>query len=359
MPTSSEALNAELEASLLRELAYRWRSINRHCFRDAMVPPVFGLVDSQSLLGRWHRDSRSMELARSFVMDRPWTEVVEVLKHEMAHQYVHEILQVHDETAHGPAFRQICERHGIDARASGRPEQQGEPQEKRLLAKVRGLLALAQSSNQHEAESAAAMAQRLMLKHNLALANDEARQNYGFRQLGEPSGRVAEHIHLLAGIVAEHYFVEAIWVPAYRPLAAKRGNVLEICGRRENLELADYVWSYLLSTGERLWSEHKRQHGIAKNRDRRSFLAGLMEGFSARLAREREHNQERGLVWVGDPALQRYYRRRHPHVRGVRLRGHGPSQPRQHGRDAGSQIVIRQGVRQGASQQTRALPPKR
>ena len=41
--------------------------------------------------------------------------MVEVLKHEMAHQYAHEILGARDESAHGEAFRTVCQRLGIDA----------------------------------------------------------------------------------------------------------------------------------------------------------------------------------------------------------------------------------------------------
>src|SRR5690606_4910046 len=114
-----------------------------------------------------------------------------------------------------------------------------------------------------------------------------------------------------------HFFVEAIWVPVYRPLEGKRGSVLEICGAPENVEIAEYVHGYLLTTAERLWREHKTRHGIRLDRDRRTFLAGVMTGMRDKLSREAKKSEEAGLVWVADGDLTRYFRKRHPYVRNV------------------------------------------
>jgi hypothetical protein len=225
----------------------------------------------------------------------------------------------------------------------------------RLAKRVTDLLALAQSPNQNEAETAAALAQRLMLKHNLELIEQAGRQHYGYLQLGQPKGRVQESEHLLAAILAEHFFVEAIWVSAYRPHDGKRGNVLEICGTRENLDIARYVHGFMGQTAERLWRQHKKQHQIAGNRDRRRFLSGVMEGFHERLRREKQRDEQRGLVWVGDADLRRYHRRRHPYIRHVRLGGHAGGQARAQGRAAGEQIVLHRGMRHPSE----AKPPRR
>lgn len=357
-------LDAELEGALLRELMRTWHELNRAHFKGGMRAPVLRLSaggdgDAGQTLGRWRLEHRTIELSRGLVLEQPWGATVEVLKHEMAHQYVHEVLRATDETAHGPAFQQVCVRLGIDAAASGMPEVD-DPRRARLRQRVEGLLALANSPNRHEAENAAALAQRLILKHNIALSELPERRRYGYRHLGQPKGRHAEAEHILAAILAEHFFVEAIWVPAYRPREGKRGNVLEISGTPENLEMAAYVYDFLLQTGERLWRRHKREHDIQRNRDRRRFVAGVMEGFLDRLATEKRKNTEKGLVWVGDADLHRYYRRRHPHVRSVRLRGHGLDPTRARGRQAGRNIVLRRGVGEGEAQNRgRALPAGR
>lgn len=353
-------LDAQLEASLLRELSRRWGDYNRCYFRGGLRRPVLALTEGRDVLGQWDRRHRRIVLSRPFVMSASWGDVLEVLKHEMAHQYTHEVLGATDETAHGPAFRGVCERMGIDAAAAGLPGARSDDDDRmRLLQRVSNLLALAESSNRHEAENAAAAAQKLMLRHNIELCSRAERRRYAFRYLGEPKGRRQESEHILAAILAEHFFVEAIWVAGYRPADGKRGSVLELSGTPENLEIACYVHGFLEQTAERLWKEHKSQHGIHKNRERRTYIAGVMEGFAERLGKEKARAAERGLVWVGDADLQGYYRARHPHVRAVRVQGHGFSQARADGRSAGRGIVLHKGVKGSANgAKPRALPSK-
>src|SRR6185503_16763029 len=254
------------------------------------------ISDNARCLGQWDPSRRRIDMARSLFVKEPWGTVLEVLKHEMAHQYVHEILGRVDEPSHGPAFREVCERLGIDARAAGVPAgaptetERGREQHVKVLERIAQLLALAQSSNVHEAQAATSLAQKLMLKYNVESAALGTRGGYEFRHLGVPSGRVSESERLLSIILGQHFFVEVIWVPVYRPLQKKRGHVLEICGTRPNLEMASYVHAFLLRSAEHLWDEHKRAHGIKSNRDRRTYLAGVMDGFREKLQAESKHH---------------------------------------------------------------------
>ena len=199
-----------------------------------------------------------------------------------------------------------------------------------------------------------------MRKHNIELFAQGSRHSYDFRQLGLPKGRVQEHEHILAAILADHFFVEAIWVPGYRPTDGKRGNVLEICGTPENLETASYAHAFLTGTADQLWKQHQREAGIRSNRDRRGFLAGVMEGFRERLNEEKRRSEQRGMVWVGDADLTGYHRARHPYIRSVRLQGNRFSTARTEGRAAGRNIVLHRGVGAGTGGRAgRALPAKR
>jgi hypothetical protein len=352
---------ARLETLLVRELALEYAHVNRTYFRGALVSPQIALVPSRAHLGRWFHETRTLEISRPFVLEQSWGAVVEVLKHEIAHQYVHEILGETAESAHGPAFRATCARLGIDAAATGVPEAGASPAKERLVEKIARLLALAESPNRHEAEAAAAQAQRLMLKHNLDVQRD--RRGYAFRHVGRPTGRVIESERLLAMILGKHFFVEVIWVPVYRPLEGKRGSVLEVCGTQANLEIAEYVHQFLTHTAERLWSDHKRAKTIRGNRDRRTYLAGVMAGFAEKLARQAKRHEEEGLVWVKDADLEHFLRARHPHIRNVRSVGTRRNEAFTHGRTAGHGIVIHRGVTGGAEPQPekiqgRLLPPR-
>jgi len=144
-------------------------------------------------------------------------------------------------------------------------------------------------------------------------------------------------------------------VPVYRPLEGKMGSVLEICGSPPNLEMAEYVHTFLAHTSERLWLEHKTAAQIRADRDRRVFLAGVMTGFREKLQGQTREHQEQGLVWVGDAALQDFYRRRHPYIRHTRHQGQQRNAAWSHGREAGREIVIHRPVEAASSSHGRLL----
>lgn len=355
-------LSAALEAALLHELREQYRLLASAHFKATLTLPQLELVPSRARLGRWVATTRTIELSRPLVLEQPWGVVVEVLKHEMAHQYVREVLGEREETAHGPRFRAVCERLGIDGAATGMPDAPS-PEKSEVARKVgeriARLLALAESPNVHEAEAAMAAAQKLLLKHNIELRDARTAQGYVWRHLGAPTGRTTEAERVLSLLLGKHFFVEAIWIPVYRPREGKRGSVLEICGTAENVEIAEYVHGYLVSTAERLWREHKVKLGIRGDRDRRTFLAGVMTGMSEKLAREAKKSEEAGLVWVADGDLAKYFKKRHPYVRHVRYAGQRRSEAYAHGREAGQKIVIHKGMRDRPTERGLALPPRR
>jgi hypothetical protein len=356
-PMHSE-LTALLEAAVMRELHATWRQINETYFRGALSAPTLELVAARTTLGRWVPATRTVEISRPLVVERPWGVVVEVLKHEMTHQYVHEVLGETSQTPHGSAFRQACERLGVDARAAGVPTSSHEGPDDKIVDRIARLLALAESPNQNEAEAAMAAAQRLMLKHNLEAVRRRTVRDYGFAHLGRPTGRVSEHERVVAMILGKHFFVEAIWIPVYRPMEGKRGSVLEICGVRANLSIAEYVHGFLHETAQRLWREHKRARGIGSDRERRAYLAGVMTGFADKLGSQDVKSRNEGLVWVRDADLSGYFRRRHPQVRHVRHPGQRRTDAWARGREAGRTIVLHRPIQSNVGSRGRLLTGK-
>ena len=340
--SGDEAMSAAVEATLLRELAHAWQGMNAEHFHQGMRPPVMELSDRVRALGSWQRSSRTIALSRRMVRQAPWSSVLEVLKHEMAHQYVDEVLQVHDETPHGMAFRRTCARLAIDPAASGMPAATGdEGPPPRVVRRVRALLALAESPNVHEAQAAAQAARRLMLRHNLDQLSDEGAgpRRYGFRQVGAVLSRRGLHHKLLAGILLDHFFVSAVWINAVDGKTGASGRSLELSGAPENLTVAAWAHDYLLQTAERLWTRHRARPGVT-GRDRRGYLAGVMLGFREKLDAQKQRSAAEGLVWVGDGGLDDYVSRRHPRLRAsraARLRDDGALSA---GRRDGRQIQL-------------------
>lgn len=333
---------AAVEAALLRALRDAWHQQDQLRFGGRLRAPTFRLVDG-ARLGLWDAARREIALQRAMVRTRPWGVVIEVLKHEMAHQYVSEVLGVREEGPHGPRFRETCARFGIDARAAGEPSAD-EGVEDRVVRRIQKLLALAGSPNRHEAEAAAAAAQALLLRHNLDVDATRAAARVEWRHLGRPAARLQQADRLLAAILGRHFFVEVIWVPVWDGATGVQGQVIEVVGAPENVAMAGYVHDFLRRTAATLW---EGLVGARPRGGRRAFLAGVMRGFWDRLEAQAATQRAEGLVWTGDPAARATLRARYPRVRTVRRQGLTRSAAYEHGRDAGRGIVLHRPVEGG------------
>jgi hypothetical protein len=362
--TSSSTAASALDAALLRELANTWAELSRTHFRGALRPPALELVDTSMRLGAWHRATRTISLSRTLVYGHPWGTVREVFKHELAHQYVDEAMGIHDETAHGPAFTEVCRARGIDASAAGLPAAGADgspaPGPTPIVRRIMKLLALASSANVHEAQAATNEARRLMLLHNIDAAPTVAADGFSFRHVGETKARSDASARILAGLLGQHFFVSVIWVPSYVASAARRGYVLELCGTAANLDVAVYVHGFLTDTAERLWRAHKVEHGIRSDVERRRFLSGVMTGVGEKLAAgEREGRGERlrtDLVRRADAARDAYLRTRYPRVSTRAGSSLTRTAAYERGREAGRNIDLRRPVSSTAAPQ-RLLRP--
>jgi hypothetical protein len=354
-------LSAELEAALLRALDGHWDYENRAKFKSRLARPVFVLSDAAGRLGQWIPQSRTIELSRPLVLERPWLEVTSVLEHEMAHQYVHEVLGVRDESAHGETFRRVCAERGIDPKAAGAPSpaQAPTPEAIHALDRIRKLLALAGSPNQHEAELAMQKAHELMLRHNIAEASLRAARGFEVRHVGDPEKRTTRVESAIGCLLVDFFFVKVIRVPVFVARTGKSGSVYELIGTHANVEMAAHVHAFLLATAERLWHENRRDARVQSGRDRLAYQAGVIDGFAAKLRAERSIlerglAQSQGLVWVRDGQLDTFYRRRHPHISTrrstVKLGG-----AHQAGREAGKSIVLHRPVGSSAGSRGRLL----
>jgi hypothetical protein len=353
-------LSSLLEAALVRELRRVYERQNQRLFREQLKPPVLVLSDSTKRLGQWISKTRTLELSRSLVLQRPWLEVTSVLEHEMAHQFVEEVLKITGGPPHGPTFARVCAERGIDAKAAGTPVPAAggdDPQDDRVLGRIRKLLALAGSENQHEAELAMKKAHALMLRHNLDQVPHGPSQTlrYVVRHLGKPHRRSTPVELEIMGIISEYFFVEVIRVPVYQVHTGTHASTFEVMGTRENVEMAEHVHAFLLATCDRLWRENRADRRVKSGRDRLAYQSGVIRGFRDKLVAERtELAQTEGLVWVGDSELETFFRSRYPRItrrrRLVRYSGAHAA-----GREAGRTVVLHKPVTGGETSSRRLL----
>ncbi len=343
-----------LKTAWIRQLKADWKTANYHFFKDAMRLPSLELSCSEEALGRWKGGChRLLSVSLVLINNYKWEYVQEVLYHEMVHQYVEEVLGNLDSLPHGEVFKRICQENGIDPTATGDIQSWVEKRNKssfvssenhKILNKVHKLLALAQSANEHEAQNAMAKAHEFLLKHNLSLLDVQVKLNYIFKQIGEV-GRRNPIKSIISSIICKFFFVEAIWTFGYDQHKNRSGQVLEIYGTPENIEMAEYVYGYLQNISELMWVAHKRRENINGNKHRRAFIYGLLDGFYNKLDSRVVENQSKKLIWKGDPRLKEFYRRRNPRrARSTSRYSHSCQDAYDSGKKQGKSLVIHKGI---------------
>jgi hypothetical protein len=147
-----------------------------------------------------------------------------------------------------------------------------------IIDKVRKLLALSHGTpNEGEAETAMAIAQRLLLEHGLTLADAAAAGDAGFTLESIWRGdRKPPENSIVWGLVEKFFFCFPIYV----------GNQLFLLGRGEHVAIGRYVGVFLGRTFRALWSVYRSERGAPRSQQREYYL-GLAVGVSERLSADR------------------------------------------------------------------------
>ena len=156
-----------------------------------------------------------------------------------------------------------------------------------IIEKIKKLLALANSSNEHEAALAAGHAQRLLAEHNLAMADIETAHKPDKADKVETA--VSKSLpkwlrHLSAG-VSTAFDCQAI----HHPAAGK----MTFIGVGADVQIAAYTFTYLDRTVRKLCANYMKQHvaGTIANRHRelmrQSYYLGAVSTITARLKEQK------------------------------------------------------------------------
>lgn len=348
----------QLERSILLGLVCEWEAalwVLSSSHKKLMRKPLFSLRDMKNKLGYWSGEKREICLSRNLVLNYPWDAVREVLLHEVAHQFAEEVLLAHNEAAHGPKFQRACHLLRANPRASGnymslhqRISHESPSFKDKIMIRVGKLLALAESHNQHEAESAMAKAHELIAKYNVDLPADDENRDFVGVFVGKPALRhPREHYHL-ASLLQDFYFVHGIWVPAYVLQKAKMGRVLEISGTTQNIKLAGYVYDFVRHFIQSQWREYNKEKALNRYR-KTDFAVGIIEGFRSKLKsqsqKKKNIKRELSLIKIGDPLLQEYVAHKYPHTVSSRTRvSSQDDNVLRDGMSVGKRLVISKGI---------------
>jgi hypothetical protein len=275
------------------------REFTSMCYQYSLSlePPVFAITESNTQLGSWLSGTREIRISSKLIKNYPWDVTLQVLKHEIAHQICSEIF--HDQSGgHGENFIKACEILGLPERfrqAAGDLPQKIERQEddcsgneysRNIIEKIRKLLALAESSNEHESALAMEMAGKLLKRHNLQQLHEDERNNYVYSIINSKRKRIEEYQRRIILVLTKYFYVKAICSSLYDPLRDEIHKTFEIFGKKENVEIAEYCYHFLEQKLPLLWQhnslEVKGNTRIAK----KSYYLGLLHGLSEKLSEQ-------------------------------------------------------------------------
>lgn len=338
-----------------------------YAYKIKLKKPVIEIRPLGNRWGQWDPETRTLTFSDKLILNHSWNVVLEILKHEIAHQYVTDIFG--SDESHGPLFKEACEKLGV-AQWARRAESELETlsalgevnkteEENRLLNRVEKLLALATSTNEHEALLAMQKVQELYAKYNLDRIENKKSCQYLSKIIFTEKKRLERYQYVICSILNEHFFVEVIHASLYDAKKTTEFKVIELLGTRENVQMAEYVYYFLMNQTDILWKGY-RQERPKNPRARRSFCLGVVSGFRDKLDRHQRQviktDSSMALVLKQDKKLEGFVRTRYPRLVKVH---HGT---RIHeaihynaGKSRGASLVLHKGVSQAAQSLGRLL----
>lgn len=330
-------------------------------YRVKLKPPVIRVAELTGSHGLWSAMTRTLTISKLLIEAYPWDVVIEVLKHEMAHQIVTELYKggpFHDAT-----FKRACAALGVaDWAASATGELPREiPQwkhralseeEEKLLKRVEKLLSLAESSNEHEAALAMQRVQHLYAKYNLDRIEDRRTSSHVYLIIDRKTRRVEAAESMIYSILADHFFVRVIYSTLYDAKDLCDYKVAELMGTPENVAMAEYVFHFLWNKVQAFWRDYAKRTGKGAA-SRRSYMLGVMSGFREKLRQADQAPtagataETRALIKAADRELEEFVSFRHPKLTQRRWGGgRGDQGSFNAGVKDGGTITIHRGITQ-------------
>jgi predicted SprT family Zn-dependent metalloprotease len=284
----------EYQRKWLHQLNEEFRLIS-YWHNVTLATPALEITESSKVLGAWIPCSRTIAISAKLIQNFSWDGVVNVMKHEMAHLYVQEVMGRAKEMPHGPAFQEACNRLGVPQpfrSATGDTpkvfvadrQHCGDVAYERKIRKVRKMLSLASSSNIHEAESAMRQANNFIRKYNLERLNRIKEQSdYDYQIINTMKKRKNILERKVAALLMDYFYVDVVYSELFDPEKCESYKTIELLGTRENVVFAKHVYNFLSRRICFLWDEYRKKMGVT-GRLKRSYTLGLLQGLREKLA---------------------------------------------------------------------------
>jgi len=347
----------------------------------SLAVPAFRISESGEKLGSWSPESRTISISANLVNEYTWDAVINVLKHEMAHQYVHECMGRGMEEPHGQAFQEACKKLGVQFpfnRSTGDTpkvftaagQHGSDPEYDRKVNKVRKMLSLAGSCNRHEAAAAMSKANSFIRKYNLERLENCESSHYSYEIINSGKRRLHIIARRIASLLMDYFYVDIVYSELYEPQSLESFKTIELLGTVENIAFARHAYDFLSHRVEFLWQNFRRTAG-APGKLRKTYILGLLQGFREKLQQEEKkqevpaglsagigrHKTVSALVVAKDSGLSQFTAQRFPRLRKVQYRSSGIycADTYRAGKKEGKKITIHKTVRYADGNRGRLL----
>lgn len=176
----------------------------------------------------------------------------------------------------------------------------------RIVERIKKLLALSESSNEHEAEVSMLKAQELLAKHKLSLkeikqykvVNSDIKEN-----ISKVSFTKAKWKAHLAKVIADNF-------GCYRYFKTRRSHTITFFGREEDIAVCNIVLEYAIDCIDSVVKRLRYQYlkdGYSTKGLENDYAIGFIAGLQKKFEDQKKANQEWGLVLVKDKEVVEAY----------------------------------------------------
>ena len=128
------------------------------------------------------------------------------------------------------------------------------------------------------------------------------------------------------------------------------GNVLEITGTIQNIQLARYIYDFIHHFIDSQWHTYDKDNKLSRSR-KTDFSVGILEGFRSKLESQRKqrkkNNDMLALIKIEDPLLLKHMAYKYPYTSKVRRRvANRDEQSVRDGIRIGKRLVISKGIQE-------------
>ena len=172
--------------------------------------------------------------------------------------------------------------------------------ENKIIIKIQKLLALSKSDNGNEAKTSLMMAQRLLAKYNLSIADVSEEEKEKIIEICTDQSGYSQWVRFLASKVALNFKCKALIGIKYRIIFTGYETDAHIAK-----DVFIYICEFVNKAGKNLAQSFYKKHGSAKG-IKIDYILGFISGLEAGWESQKNESEEFALVLQIPPEIEKY-----------------------------------------------------